>query len=379
MKILIGADLVPTDTNVELFISGDVNMLVGEELQKVLTEAEYRIFNLEVPLADIESPIKKCGPNLIAPTAAVKGIKAIGVDLLTLANNHILDHGQQGLESTCEALRTNNISYLGVGNTQEEAAKPYIFDFAGKKIGVYACAEHEFSIVSHNKSGANPFEPLESLDHIVEIKKKCDYVIVLYHGGKEHYRYPSPYLQKVCRKIVDKGADLVITQHSHCIGAKEIYNNGTIIYGQGNFIFDHSNSEYWKTSLLVQLDDKFEISFIPLVKQGNVVRLVQGKDADTILEAFEKRSKQIEQDGFVAERYNEFAKSMLGEYLFGVSGLTKTFLLRVINKFSGYRFIKWYIKKKYSSDKCVVVCNYIECEAHRELFINGLMENGDEQ
>src|SRR5699024_1436352 len=107
--------------------------------------------------------------------------------------------------------------------------------------------------------GANPFDPLESFDHIQELKSKCDYVIVLYHGGKERYRYPSPYLQKVCRKFAQKGADLIVCQHSHCIGAYEEFEGSTIIYGQGNFIFNTLNNEFWNTSLLIKVEITNEI------------------------------------------------------------------------------------------------------------------------
>ena len=96
------------------------------------------------------------------------------------------------------------------------------------------------------------------------MKAQCDYAIVLYHGGKEYYRYPSPNLQKTCRKLVEKGADLVICQHSHCIGCEEKYQDGTIVYGQGNFLFDHGDNEYWNTSLLVQIKDDGQINYVPL-------------------------------------------------------------------------------------------------------------------
>jgi len=218
MQLLIAADLVPTESNIDLFNKADIKTLLGEELFSIWNSADVRIFNLEVPLVDKRKPIDKCGPNLIAPKSTAKGIKALKPSLITLANNHIMDQGIQGLNSTREVLNSYNIPYIGVGDNLFEASKPYILNQKGLKIGIYACAEHEFSIAEENKPGANPFDPLESLDHIYNLKKKCDYVIVLYHGGKEHYRYPSPYLQKVCRKMVDKGANLVITQHSHCIG-----------------------------------------------------------------------------------------------------------------------------------------------------------------
>ena len=70
---------------------------------------------------------------------------------------------------------------------------------------MYACAEHEFSIVSDKRPGADSYDPLESFDHVAKLKKQCDFIIVLYHGGKEHFRYPSPDLQKAFRNLQIKG------------------------------------------------------------------------------------------------------------------------------------------------------------------------------
>ena len=81
-------------------------------------------------------------------------------------------------------------------------------------------------------------EKAPDVDPAEQKDNKCDYTIVLYHGGKEYYRYPSPNLQRVCRYMIEKGTDLVICQHSHCIGCEENYLSGKIVYGQGNFIFD---------------------------------------------------------------------------------------------------------------------------------------------
>ena len=232
----------------------------------LVESSDYRIFNLEVPITDTEKPIKKDGPNLIAPVATLKGIKKINPSIFGMANNHIMDQDEQGLFQTMEQLSKFNIGSVGAGRNLAEAAKPLIIEKEGKKIGIYACAETEFSIADDKRAGANPFDPLESLDHIVDLKAKCDFVIVLYHGGKEHYRFPSPYLQKVCRKIVEKGAALVICQHSHCIGAFENYHNSIIVYGQGNFLFDRTESEFWQTSLIVKatFKENMSVDFVPI-------------------------------------------------------------------------------------------------------------------
>lgn len=372
MKLLIGADIVPTKSNEQAFIQSGISALVDADLLKLLQNADYRVFNLEVPLTDQEKPIAKCGPNLIAPAASVKGIKALGADFLTLANNHIMDQDVNGLHDTIRMLEQQGIAYAGVGDTLEQAAKPYILERDGLKVGFYCCAEHEFSIVTEKNPGANPFDPLWSLDHIQELKKDCEFVVVLYHGGKEHYRYPSPELQKVCRRIADKGADLVICQHSHCIGCKEEWNHATIVYGQGNFLFDEEDNEYWATSLLVSVDlqkNNTKIEFVPLCKNGSKVELANENRKKEIISDFNKRSREILEKDFIQHKYNEFADSMLMSYCTRSLGrVSRSLIFRVLNKVSAGN-----LKKKcYTTSDVLSLINEMECEPHRELFIRGL-------
>lgn len=396
-RIIIGADLVPTESNYQYFKNGNVKNLIGNELQDKLNNADFTIFNLEVPLTDIAAPIDKCGPNLLAPVNTIEGLKAINPYFFTLANNHILDQGEQGLASTITTLDKAGIKYAGAGKNIKEARAPYVTEINGIKIGIYCCAEHEFTIATENRPGANPFDPLESPDHIISLKQNCDYVIVLYHGGKEHFRYPSPWLQKTCRKLVEKGADLVVCQHSHCIGAAEewVYDTrvGKIIYGQGNFLFDNNKSEYWKTGLLIVLKLEKQLSeekkdvlgeniiasfqYLPLQKLKETVRLAKGIDAQNILTTFECRSKEILSPEKVVKFYQQFADSMLNKYLIAFAGTsTRGFLYRAFNKLSGQRLNKWNIGRKYKRQERIVIRNFVECEAHRELMLQGLkMEN----
>lgn len=376
-KCIIGADIVPTESNVNLFANADVETLIGNDIKNLLGSANFTIFNLEVPLTDKSTPIKKCGPNLIAPTRTIAGLKAVNPHFFTLANNHILDQGEQGLNSTMSLLNKYGIAYAGAGKDLGEAAKPYIIEQDGKKIGIYCCAEHEFTIATENTPGGNPFDPLNSLDHIMELKKQCDYVIVLYHGGKEYYRYPSPYLQKVCRKIVDKGADIVVCQHSHCIGCEEKWHEGTIVYGQGNFLFDDGDNEYWNTSLLIELeiDKNIKVNYIPLCKDKNKVRLAEQEVKNRIIQDFDFRSAQIADIKLVEAKYKEFAEKMFTTYIGTFSGrISKNLLFRIANKLSRYRLARYFFNSWYSNETLLAMQNVIECEAHRELLIKGIKD-----
>jgi poly-gamma-glutamate capsule biosynthesis protein CapA/YwtB (metallophosphatase superfamily) len=368
MTLIIGGDLAPTKSNYSLFEEGNITALIDDKLLYVLESSDYRIFNLELPITDIEKPIKKDGPNLRAPVATLNGIKLINPTIFGMANNHIMDQDEQGLSKTMEQLSKCNIRWVGAGSNLAEAVKPLVVEQDGKKIGIYACAETEFSIAEDNRAGANPFDPLESLDHIADLKSKCDFVIVLYHGGKEHYRFPSPYLRKVCRKIVEKGADLVICQHSHCIGAFENYHDSLIVYGQGNFLFDRTENELWQTGLIVKatFQDKMSVDFVPIRKKGKGIVLPVPDESKNILDAFHERSRKITIPGFIETEYKKFCIENGLFYLGAFAGFGR--ILRRVDK-----LLHGMITRQiYSLKKMNMIQNFIECEAHRELFLNYL-------
>ena len=228
--------------------------------------------------------------------------------------------------------------------------------------------EHEFSVAGADTPGANPFDPLYSLDHVEALKREADYVIVLYHGGKEHYRYPSPNLQRVCRRLVDKGADLVLCQHSHCIGCEEKYGQGTIVYGQGNFLFDHRDNEYWNTGMLVGVDEDWKVFYRPLTKTKNTVRLANDRDAEQIMREFDRRSEEIRGAGFVERRYERFADEFFEYYCTALMG-RRSVPVRALNRLTGGRAMRKLLRKKYDAKALVRIENYINCEAHRELML----------
>ena len=122
--------------------------------------------------------------------------------------------------------------------------------------------------------GSRPFDEIDTLEDIREAKKNADRVIVLYHGGKEMCRSPSPRLMKFFRAMIRTGADVVLGQHSHCIGCYENYEGGHILYGQGNFHFVKPKDAFgWDTSFAVYYDtEKHELEFVPIqMKEQGII------------------------------------------------------------------------------------------------------------
>ena len=373
MKLYIGADFVPTDINKRLFEEGNGEALVGKELYEILKHSDLNVFNLEVPLTDAETPIVKFGNNLIAPSKTVYGYKALEPIFLTLANNHSLDQGAEGLTTTLNLLKQHEIAHAGAGANLKEAKKPFIFEKDGVRIGFYLCTENEFTMATSHSMGANPFDVLDSFDEVDALKEQCDYVIVLYHGGKEYYRYPSPMLQRYCRKFVDRGASLVICQHNHCVGSREDYNGGSIIYGQGNFIFNSdfyvNHRDFVKDSLLIRVEatkDSFVICELPIRMSDNGTRLATEAEAAETLAGYKNRSEEIKDAHFVISNYKAFADTHVKRYLREFLG--RSFIIRAINALFGRKLMQLIL----GPTSYLAIQNYLECEAHHELFLRGI-------
>lgn len=364
-KILMAGDVLPTKANIDLFASGNRDLLCGKALVSLFHDCNVSIANLEGPLTGHEIPIPKSGPNLKAAPSCINGMKRLGITALSLANNHIMDFGTAGLLDTIQILAINNIDFFGAGTDLSIAKKPYIFTMDNKKIGILSCAEYEFTIAGAHIPGANPFDPLETLDDIVKLKEKTDYVIVLYHGGKEYYRYPAPYLQRRCRKMVDKGANLILCQHSHCIGSMEKYKAATILYGQGNFIFNGGDDEFRNSGLLVEIDLKEDrLSFYPVLKTAVGVRLADAEEKEVILDDFYLRSEQIKDPEFIEKEYRKFARKMIPVY-----DKVSTGILWKIIKLHPWLYHCYFRRK----DRLNML-NTLRCEAHWDLYREGLLD-----
>lgn len=320
MKTLFLGDICPCKKGTELFKSKNLDSIFSDTLS-VMQNKDFICANLECAITDSTEKIKKFGPALAAPKETADVLKSIGVNLCGLSNNHTFDYGIKGIRDTVDALVGAGVDYTGFGENYEDSRKNYVFEKDGEKICVIAVCEHEYSYALDDRMGARPYDEYDTMDDIREAKKTADRVIVLYHGGKEFSQYPSPRLLRLCRAMVRCGADLVLCQHSHCIGCYEKYMDSHILYGQGNFHFlDPDSHESWYTELTVEYDTKTnEISFTPIRTTDDGIALAKGEDKVRILSEFDKRNKMLE-NGEWKDGWHEFCMSVKDRY---VSAITK--------------------------------------------------------
>ena len=363
LRIVVGGDTVPTKSNENYLKNGQEDM-VFNEVKKIFSGADLAIVNLECPLTTNDVPIKKFGPNIKADPGSLEGLINAGVNVFSLANNHIMDYGPNGLEETINLINNSNIHLVGAGMNLERAREILHIEKKGYKINLISVAEHEFSIAGESYPGANPFDPFDTLDDIRKSRQEVDLTIVLYHGGIEHYRYPSPPLQKLCRKMVQAGADVVICQHSHCIGAYEKIENGHIVYGQGNLLFDYSNHPMWQEELLVEIllkDRNIDINFVPIVKRDFAIDVANGDEHIAILSAFKERSDKLSDREFLKKEWVAFCESRKYQYFY--TFLNFGYIARKLDRVLRHLLSNVLLE----SDRFLVLYNFIFCEAHSDV------------
>lgn len=361
-RILIFGDVCPTDDTREAFKSGKGEMLFGE-LLPIIKDSAYCIANLECAITDCPAPIKKCGPVLYGSTKCLQTLADAGINAVSLANNHIRDCGDTGVADTINTCNQNGIAHFGAGATMEEAAQAHRFEVAGRKFAICSFCEREFTHITEGRMGGKPLDVFEDYDRVRALKAVVDYVIVLFHGGIENHRYPSPLLQKKCRKFIDSGADLVLIQHSHCIGSLEEYHDGKILYGQGNSIFGYrKGSKMWNEGLVVsvEVESDFKVELLPIesVEGG---KIVIARNPASISEPLLERSAMVTDAAFIQQQWDEFCNSIEPLYLsmlYG-HGLQTNRLNRLLKN----RIIRWF----YTKWQLNVTNNLIRCDAHREV------------
>jgi hypothetical protein len=252
----------------KLLVAGDFriknlghSLVIDPKLLRLFHSSELNLINLEAPITDFECKNKKRGLSLKADRhETLKVLHDLKIGCVNLANNHIGDYGARGVLDTISCLSLNGFRTVGAGKDLDESRRPFFFEKDGLKLAIINIAEAEFSASGEGLSGANQFNPIDLFYQILEVRKTVDKVIVVFHGGHEHYPFPSPEMKRVLRFIVDCGADGVIAHHTHCFSGIENYKGAPIVYGTGNFYFESDNSEpiTFYEGYVVELDIDFD-------------------------------------------------------------------------------------------------------------------------
>lgn len=370
MKIIIAGDFCPYNRVQEFIDVSEFENVVSNEVVKLFSNMHYSIVNLECPVADsAQTNIDKVGPSIKTNSKVFDFLKYLNVNVVTLSNNHIMDYGDKGLFSTIQGCKDASIEYLGAGKSLKQAREPLLISDKNQKVAIINISENEFSTTSDDSPGANPLDLVNNYYDIKAAKRNNDYVIVIYHGGHEGYKYPSPRMKKIFRYFVDIGADLVVCHHSHCYSGYEVYKNKNIYYGLGNFIFDWPSihNEAWNYGYFIEVDTLTNsVDIHPYIQSSDSVTLTLLKEKNR-LEFFDDLNALndvIQDDEKLSDMFHNLTNQRLRGYL------------SILQPYPGYLLTGAYkrgvLPNLLSKSKILLQLNLIRCEAHQDLYIASL-------
>jgi poly-gamma-glutamate synthesis protein (capsule biosynthesis protein) len=233
--------------SLKLFACGDVvnstakKDFINDELINFIKSSDIAICNFEAPIETINmEAINKAGPHVYQSKKSIQYLSEVGFNIVSLANNHIYDYGQEALENTLLELKKYSVDFIGGGKDFKDTYATKIIDKNGIKIGLLAAAENEFGCLyeEQNRGGyAWLFHPLIE-DNIRALKPEVDFVVLISHAGVENIELPIKEWRDRYKRLCDVGVDVIVGHHPHVPQGFEKYNDSIIFYSLGNFYFD---------------------------------------------------------------------------------------------------------------------------------------------
>lgn len=285
---------------------------ISPELIELMKEADIMCLNNEFTYSTGGTPLKGKAYTFRAHPSRVEILKEMGVDIVSLANNHAYDYGPQSLIDTMATLKEAGISYVGAGHNIDEAMEPAYFEVDGKTIAYVAASRAEKNKMTPQATMDSPgilrcYDTELFVETIKEAKINADYVIAYVHWGTE-YSYELEEVQlSTGREYLDAGADIIIGAHPHILQGIEYYNGKPIVYSLGNYWFNNKDIDTILLNIHFYGDDteeSIELEIIPAIQSNTRTQIVtEESEKERIFSLLEDISINIEIDerGIVRE------------------------------------------------------------------------------
>ena len=262
--------------------------ILSEDTVKLMTESDIMVANSEFTISDRGAKMPGKYYTFRGSPKRIPIYDEMGVDLLTLANNHVFDFGETAFNDMIDSLNEYKMPYIGAGKNIDEAKKPYYFIINGYKIAFVNATRAEKIILTPeatSKTGGvfRCYDPTNFKNLISEVKKESDYVIALIHWGREDSHNLEQVQIDTSKIYLDAGADVIIGSHAHVLQGIEFYNHKPIIYNLGDFIFNDETKDTGIFQIKINNDGLMEYYFIPAYESNEYTKLLYDNDKQRVI------------------------------------------------------------------------------------------------
>lgn len=239
----------------------------SEGMLQALTGADLAMANNEFAFSTRGTPAPDKQFTFRVDPSYVSILQNAGIDIVTLANNHVLDFGTDALTDTFQTFDQAGIAYIGAGDSLQRASKPYYTQMNGLTFGFLA-ASRVFPVISWNVENAQPgvfsaYDPTKLIAAVEKASQNCDFLSVYVHWGIERSLTPEEYQTTMAHALIDAGADVVIGAHPHVLQGVEFYKGKPIFYSLGNFVFYQTIEQTALAKVTIRKDHTLQWQFLP--------------------------------------------------------------------------------------------------------------------
>ena len=286
----------------------DIYDTFSTELLERMRSADVFMLNNEFPFSTGGTPTPGKKFTFRANPSNIDLYEQMGVDVVSLANNHAYDYGETALMDTFATLENANIPYVGAGRNIDEAKKPLYLIANGIKIGIVSATQIERNATPDTKEATATsagvlrcMDPSALLEVIAEAKANSDFVILYIHWGTESQEETDWLQDEQAPIYAQAGVDLIIGDHPHCLQRLDVVSSVPVIYSLGNFWFNSKTQNTCLVEITVNKDGMETFQFIPCIQNDCRTILLEGNEKDGVLNYMRGLSPNvlIDNDGYV--------------------------------------------------------------------------------
>lgn len=288
--------------------NGGVLKCFDKSLVRQVKASDIFLLNCETAISEIGEPIADKAWTFRSHPESIGFLHELGVDVVSLANNHVYDYGEAAFADTMQNLKNAGMPYVGAGMNLVEAVNGHYFIVNGIKIGIVAASRAEKYYMTPVATFAAPgimgtYDSEDFLESIKIARQRCDFLIAYVHWGTEYSKELDEAQKTMSREYIEAGADAVIGAHPHCLQGMEFYNGAPIIYSLGNFWFNDKTLDSGIVTLEIDKDMNLKVEFTPLLQDSCETKLVTKRKERRALfdriESYEPQGVVISNDGEV--------------------------------------------------------------------------------
>lgn len=287
---------------------GNIANAISQEVITEMKSADIMMVNNEFPYSSRGTATAGKQFTFRAKPSTVSYLDDLGVDIVSLANNHAYDYGEEAFLDTMTTLEEAGILYVGAGRNLKEARRPVYYIINNMKIAIVAATQIEKSDYPDTKgatdSSAGVFRCWNGdnlISTIQEARENSDFVIAYLHWGTENSSAIDWAQEKQAPEVVAAGADLIIGDHPHCLQKIEAVNGIPVIYSLGNFWFNSKTVDTGMVKITLNQDGLQSCQFLPCLQSGSKTTLLHDAEKERVLNEMRTLSPgvQIDSDGYV--------------------------------------------------------------------------------